>query len=201
LSDTAVSDDAGGNMLLEIARKWWVLLIHGVCAIIFGILAFIWPGITLFALVTLFGIYCLIDGITAIGVAFAPRATGKVWWQMLFVGILAIIAGVTAFFWPGITAVSLLLIIAFWAIARGVMEIVAAVELRKLIAHEWLLALAGVASIAFGAILIARPDVGALTVAWIIGAYALAYGIILVALSLRTRRFKSVLQTAANRFA
>ena len=190
-------------MLLAIARKWWVLLLHGIAAIVFGILAFMWPGLTLFALVTLFGIYCLIDGITAISMAFAPRAAGagKVWWQMLLVGVLALIAAGAAFFWPGLTALSLLFIIAFWAIARGVMEIIAAVELRKVIEREWLLVLAGAASIAFGAILIARPAVGAVTVAWIFGAYMVAYGIILVALSLRTRRFKGVLQTTAGRFA
>ena len=185
-------------MLQTLARNWWVLLIRGICAILFGLIAFAWPGITLFALVMLFGIYCLLDGITAIGVAVATRASEQSWWQMLVVGLLAILAAITAFSWPGLTAISLLFIMAFWAIARGIVEIVAAIELRKAIEHEWLLALAGVASIAFGTLLIARPGLGALTVVWLIGSYAIFYGMLLAGLAFRIRRFSPTVHGGAR---
>ncbi len=145
-------------MLQGIARRWWVLLLNGICAILFGVVAFAWPGLTVLVLVFLFGFYCISDGITAIAASFAVRhQTGRFWWQMFLVGALSVIAGITALFWPGETAVVILLIIGIWAIAHGVMEIIAAIELRKAINNEWLLALAGVVSLLFGIALISRP--------------------------------------------
>jgi uncharacterized membrane protein HdeD (DUF308 family) len=174
-----------------------VLLLNGICAILFGMMAFAWPGLTVITLVFLFGFYCLSDGITAMSVSFAARArTGRFWWQMFVVGLLSVIAGVTAFFYPGITAVVILVIIACWAIMRGVAEIIAAIELRKVIDNEWLLGLAGAVSVLFGLALIARPGVGALAITWMIGALAIIHGVLLVALSLRVRQFGKAAEPA-----
>ena len=182
-------------MLLGLTKRWWVLLLNGLAAIAFGVIAFMRPGITLFALVFLFGIYAFADGITAISASLATRTQrGQSWWQMLLIGILGILAGFTAFMWPHITAVALLIVIGVWAIIRGVMEIIAAIELRKVIEHEWILGLAGVASLLFGAILLARPGVGALAMVWVIGAFALVHGVLLTALSFRVKAMKNRLE-------
>src|SRR5262245_17492647 len=116
-------------MLAGIARQWWVLLLNGLCSILFGVMAFAWPGLTLFTLVLMFGFYCLADGITALMASFATRsASGQFWWQMFLVGLLSIAAGLSALSYPGATAVVLLVMIAAWAIVRGIAEIVAAIE-------------------------------------------------------------------------
>ena len=174
-------------MLTVVARKWWVLLLNGICGIIFGLMAFAWPGITVVALVILFGAYCLADGITAVTASLGRDEKGKSWGQMLFIGLISIGAGITALVWPGITAMILLFVIAFWAIVRGITEIVAAIELRKVIQNEWLLILAGAVSVLFGVILIAHPGAGALAVIWVIGAFALLRGLLLVTLAFKLR--------------
>jgi uncharacterized membrane protein HdeD (DUF308 family) len=173
-------------MFEAITTNWWLLLLRGVCALVFGLLAFIWPGMTLYTLVLLYGAYALADGVFAIGAATTRRSGRSAWW-LLLVGILAILAGIVTFFWPGITAIALLVVIATWAIIKGIFEIVAAIELRKVIAHEWLLALGGVISVLFGIVLFARPLAGALALVWIIGVYAIIFGISAIALSLRLR--------------
>ena len=170
------------------ADKWWMLLLNGLGAIVFGLLAFAWPGVTLLVLVTLFGIYCIVDGVTALMAARARRSGDRKWGWMLFVGIVSILAGIAAFAWPGLTAMALLFMIAVWAIVHGVLEIIAAIELRKVIDNEWMLALAGVVSALFGIVLIARPGAGALGLVWLIGSFALIHGVLLVMLAFKLRR-------------
>ena len=167
--------------------NWWALVLRGVVAILFGVMTFIWPQITLATLVLLFGAYAIVDGVFAIiaGVR-APREFAR-WWVLLIEGILSVIAGVMAFIIPGITALLLLGLIAGWAIITGVIEIVAAVQLRKEIQGEWLLALGGITSILFGVLLLLNPGAGALAVLWLIGIYAILFGIILVLLGLKLR--------------
>jgi len=174
-------------MLHALAKNWWVILLNGLCAIAFGVLAIAWPGLTLLALIIMFGVYCLADGITAIIASFAKNEKGAPWWQMLLIGVVSIGAGICAFAWPGLTALTLVMIIAAWSIARGIFEIIAAIELRKVIDNEWLLILAGVVSIIFGIVLFARPGPGALALVWVIGFFAIARGVLLVMLSLRLR--------------
>jgi uncharacterized membrane protein HdeD (DUF308 family) len=174
-------------MVLDLARNWWVLLIRGLAAIAFGILAFMWPGISLLALVVLYGAYALIDGVAALALAFTSGRGGAPWWGMVLVGVAGIAAAVVTFLWPGITAFALLMIIAAWSIVRGIMEIVAAIRLRQVLRHEWLLALAGAISIAWGLLLVARPAAGALALVWVIGAFAIAFGIVAVTLAIRLR--------------
>ncbi len=175
-------------MLRGLTRKWWMLLLNGLCAIVFGLIAFARPGLTLLSLAIIFGIYCLADGITMIMTSFSRGHDGKSWGHLLFLGIISLGAGIAALFWPAMTALGLLLIIALWAIFRGVSEILAAIELRKVIDNEWLLILGGIVSVLFGIIMIARPGVGALSLIWIISAFAIAHGILLVALAFKLHK-------------
>jgi uncharacterized membrane protein HdeD (DUF308 family) len=184
-------------LLVAIARKWWVLLLNGLCAILFGVMAFAWPQVTLLALVILYGVYCLADGITALGASLARREEGRPWGRMLLIGIVSIAAGVVTFLWPGITAIALLVIIAVWAIIHGITEIIAAIELRKFIHNEWLLILAGVVSVLFGVVMIARPGVGALSLIWVIGTFAILHGLLLVALAFKLRGLAHAVPPAA----
>ena len=170
------------SLLNAFASHWWVLLLRGIAAVVFGILAFVWPELTLVALVFLFGAYALVDGVTAIYVGGRARA----WW-MVFAGVLGIIAGVLTFIFPGITAFWLLILIASWAIVRGIFEIAAAIKLRKELTNEWMLILGGIFSIIFGVLLVLNPAAGALAMVWLIGAFAAVFGIMMIVLSVRLR--------------
>lgn len=174
-------------MIASLARNWWALALRGVFAILFGILALIWPGVTLGALVILFGAYALVDGIFALVAAFRAAEAHQRWWPFVWEGLFGIAAGLIAFIYPGITALVLLYIIAFWAILTGIFEISAAIRLRKEIAGEWALGLGGLASLVFGILLVVYPGAGVLTVIWLIGAYAIAFGVLLLVVAFRLR--------------
>jgi uncharacterized membrane protein HdeD (DUF308 family) len=163
------------------------MVLRGLAALIFGILAFIWPGITLTALVFLFGAYALVDGIFALAAGVRAYGELKRWWLLSIEGIFSLLAGVLAFIWPGITALVLLVMISAWAIVTGIFEIVAAIQMRKYVTGEWLLVLSGVASVAFGVLLLINPLAGALAVVWIIGAYAIVFGVMMMVLGFRLR--------------
>jgi uncharacterized membrane protein HdeD (DUF308 family) len=169
----------------ELPRHWWLVALRGLAAIIFGLLAFIWPGITLSVLILFFGAYALVDGVVAIVVAV--RSGGSNLWAPLLEGIVGIAAGIVAFVWPGLTALALVFVIAGWAILTGVLEVIAAIRVRNVINNEWMLIIAGVLSVLFGALLVAQPGAGALAIVWIIGLYAVLFGITLLALSWRLR--------------
>jgi uncharacterized membrane protein HdeD (DUF308 family) len=175
----------GPVLLNAIARNWPLILVRGVAAIAFGIICFVWPAISLLALVLLWGIYALVDGVGAIIWGASSR-----WWSMVVVGAVSVLAGLIAFFWPAITALALLYLIAAWAIVRGAVEIAAAFRLRHSIENEWLLGLAGLASLAFGVLVALFPGAGALSVVWLIGVFAVVFGILAVSLSLRLRSLK-----------
>lgn len=174
-------------MLEVLARNWWALALRGIVAILFGLAALDWPGLTHAALVLLFGAYALVDGIFGVVAAFARAGRERGWWVLLLDGFLGIAAGVATLVWPGITATLLLLLIAVWAIVTGVVEIVVAIRLRREIEGEFFLILSGVLSVLLGLFLIARPGAGAVAVAWLIGVYALLFGILLLALAFRLR--------------
>ena len=175
-------------MLERMAQDWWMIALRGVAAIAFGVLALVWPGITLLTLVFLFAAYALVDGVLAIGSGIRRGGDGASpdWWRVVR-GIVGIAAGVIAVVMPGLTALALLYLIAAWAIIGGVLEIVAAYQLRAVITREWLLTVDGVLSILFGIVLIAFPGAGALAVVWIIGAFAIISGVALLALAFRLR--------------
>jgi uncharacterized membrane protein HdeD (DUF308 family) len=166
------------------ARNWWLLALRGVAAILFGVLAFMWPGITLLGLVLLFGGYALANGILSLALAFKSRRQR---WSLIFGGIISIITALITFFLPGITALGLVLLIAAFAIANGITEIAAAIRLRKVITNEWLLVLAGILSIIFGILLSLMPGAGALVLVFWIGAWMIAIGILLLVFAFRVR--------------
>ena len=168
-------------------RRWWLLLLRGIAAILFGVLAFIWPGITLVTLVFLYGAFALIDGVIALAAAFSGAAGPLPTWWLIVVGLLGIAAGVVTFLWPGMSAIVLVIFIGAWAVAHGVFEIIGAVKLRKEIDNEWTLILGGIVSVLFGAILLIAPGAGALGLIWAIAAYSILFGILLTAFALRLR--------------
>ncbi|MDB6027958.1 MAG: hypothetical protein JWM68_4181 [Verrucomicrobiales bacterium] len=177
-----------GIVVEQITRHWWVMALRGLAAILFGVWAFLWPGITLLGLIYLFGAYALVNGLLVVVQGFkAPSGYPRVG-SLVIEAIASIAAGVIAFVVPGITAFALLVLIASWAIVNGITEIVAAVRFRKIIKHEWLLVLAGIASLVFGVLMVLLPGAGALAVVWWIGGFAIAFGILLIALAFRMRR-------------
>jgi len=180
-----------------LGRGWWRVLLRGLAAIAFGILTWIMPGISLTALVFLFAIYCLADGVLAVWTAVDGRELDESWWVLLLEGLLGIGVGIITLAAPGITALALLFYIAAWAIGMGLLEIVAAIRLRKQIDGEWALILRGLISIALGVLLMVRPGAGALAAVWLIATCAVAYGVLLVILSFEARSFGRRLATTA----
>jgi uncharacterized membrane protein HdeD (DUF308 family) len=179
-----------------LSRFWWMILLRGLVAILFGIMVLAQPGISLVSLVIVFGAFVLVDGATNVITALGGRREHEHWWVLLFAGLAGIVLGVLTFVNPGITALALLFYIAVWALVTGFMQIVAAIRLRKEIEGELWLGLAGLASVVFGTILIARPGAGALAVLWLIGVYAVAYGVLLLLLAFRARAFVSRVRKA-----
>ena len=182
-------DNTISDSIAELFRhSWWVLALRGLAAVLFGILAFIWPGITIFTLVLLFGAYALVNGVLALVIAFKGPRRIRRFGSLIFGGLISVAAGVIAFIWPGMTAFSLVIVIAAWAIVNGIAEIVVAIRLRKEISGEWLLIVAGIASILFGVCLFLNPLIGALVLVWWIGGFTFAFGILLMVLGFRMRR-------------
>jgi len=180
-------------MVHTLKLNWWLLALRGLVAVLFGVLAFMWPGATLITLVWLFGAFALVNGILSLVLAAkTPKGYPKVG-SLILGGLLGILAALLAFVMPGITALGLLILIAAWAIVTGIMELVAAVRLRKIINNEWLLVLAGIASVVFGVILLFQPAAGALALIWLIGAWAFVFGILLMILAFRMRNWKGLI--------
>jgi uncharacterized membrane protein HdeD (DUF308 family) len=177
------------------AANWWALVLRGVAAIVFGILSYIWPGITFTVLVLLFGAYALWDGVFALVGAF--RTQGDRRWSLILEGIVGIGAGLLTFFWPQAATFALIYIIAGWAVATGILEIIAAIRLREEIEGEWVLLLSGLLSVLFGIAIAIWPAAGLLAVTWIIGAYAILFGILLVVLGFRLRGLRRERQEEA----
>jgi uncharacterized membrane protein HdeD (DUF308 family) len=174
-------------MVQMLARNWGWILLRGIAAILFGVFTIFNPGIALTMLTLFFGAYAMTDGVFMIASAVANRRGEPHWWALLVGGLLGIAVGSLTFLLPHITAVALLALIATWSIFVGVAEFMAAIKLRKVITGEWVLMLAGVASVAFGVLLLARPLLGALTVVLWIGAFALTSGILLTGFAFRVR--------------
>ena len=180
-----------GLALRELAENWWLLLLRGIAAIAFGILAFGWPGLTLLALTLMWGFYAIADGVLALWAAIASKGGEMAprWW-LAVVGIAGILAGALTFVWPGMTALVLLMFIASWAIVIGVVQIWGAIRLRKEIEGEWLLALSGLLSVVFGVIMFAQPGAGALALVWLIGSFAILAGCVYIALAFQLKKHK-----------
>jgi uncharacterized membrane protein HdeD (DUF308 family) len=174
-------------MLAMLSRNWWAFALRGLLAIIFGVLALIWPGATLLTLVLLFGAYTLVDGIFAVIAGIRSYGSNERWWAVLLEGLAGILIGLLTFFWPGVTAFVLLYFIAAWAIVTGILEIIAAIRLREVITGEGWMILSGILSVLFGVLLFVFPSAGALSLVWLIGAYAIVFGVVLLILAFRLR--------------
>lgn len=168
-------------------RHWWVLAVRGAFAILFGIVAWVWPGITVWALVLLFGVYAFVDGVFALAAAFRG-ARGQPRGLLVVSGIAGILLGIVAMVWPGVTAFVLLMLIAAWAVATGVLEIVAAIALRKELRGEWAYALTGAISIGFGILLFVWPASGAVAIVWLIGLFSIIFGAVMIGAAFRLRK-------------
>jgi uncharacterized membrane protein HdeD (DUF308 family) len=184
-------------MLEKITQNWWMYALRGLVAIIFGIVALTWPGQTLQVLVLVFGAFALVDGTLNVFAGLSSAPFFDRWWAVLLVGVAGVVIGLLTFFWPGITALVLLYFIATWAIITGIFEIVAAIQLRSVITGEWMMILGGVLSILFGVLLVVFPGAGALSVVWLIGIYAIIFGISEIVLAFRLRGLRSELGSAA----
>ena len=169
-------------MFEALYRYWWQPVIRGIIAIVLGILAFAMPGITLATLVIFFGAYMLVNGVFLTITSLGSRKEKEDWGLLLAEGLMSIVIGVITFVMPGITVLGLVIYIAAWALATGVLEVIAAVRLRKVMTHEVWLALSGVASIVFAFLLMLYPAAGALSLLWLIGIFAIVFGVFLTIL-------------------
>ena len=183
-------------MNLVLVRNWWALALRGVAAVLFGLIAFLMPGVTLAALVLLFGAYSLVDGVFSIIAGIRAAERHERWWPFALEGLLSIVVGVIAFLMPAAAAFALLFVIAAWAIITGVLRISAAIRLRKEIRGEWMLILNGALSVILGILLFVIPGAGLVTLIWWLGAYAVIWGITLITLAFRLRAHRNRLGSA-----
>ena len=178
----------GAAVLHGLANNWWLLLLRGIAAIVFGVLAFAWPGITILSLVFVYGAYALVDGVFSLYAAIRGGDGAAPRWWLAVVGVAGVLAGVISFANPPLVALWLLLLIGAWAIVSGIFEIIGAIRLRKEIDNEWMLILHGVISVIFGVLLMTMPGPGALAMVWVIGAYSIVAGVILSVLAFRLKK-------------
>ena len=181
-------------MLTSISRNWWLVALRGALAVVFGIAAFVWPGITFGVLVLLFGAYAFIDGVVVLGFGLMAAGEHEQWWSLVLGGIVGIAVGVMTFMRPAAMALALVYVIGAWAIVTGLLEIVAAIRLRDVITSEWLMGFSGVLSIVFGAVVLAQPGTGALALVFLFGFYAILAGISQISLGFRLRGLGESLQ-------
>jgi uncharacterized membrane protein HdeD (DUF308 family) len=174
-------------MVERLASNWWAVALRGVLAIVFGTLAIAWPAITADVLVAFFAAYALVDGLFALIAALRSSHLGPRWWSLVAEGVVGLGVGLIALFAPAVVALWLVWLIALWAIVTGLLKIAAAVRLRAEIDNEWSLGLSGLGSVVFGILLAIWPAAGIVAVVWLIGAYAIMYGLLLLWLSFRLR--------------
>ena len=174
----------------SLARYWWLLLLRGIAFILFGILAFAWPGLTLVTLILFYGAFALVDGVLALAEAIMGGNVASRWWLAL-IGLAGIAVGILTFMWPGLSALVLLFFIAGWAIALGIFQIIGAIRLRKEIDNEWTLILGGVISVMFGVIIFVAPGAGAIGLIWAIASYAIVFGVLLVMGAFRLKKHQA----------
>jgi uncharacterized membrane protein HdeD (DUF308 family) len=174
-----------------LTRYWWVLALRGALAVLFGLIAFVMPRITLAVLILWFGAYALLDGVFALAVAFRVRHTDERWWPLVIEGVCGIIVGLIAFVQPGLTALTLITLVAVWAIITGVLGLVTAARLRRHMSDEWFQLFSSIVSILLGIALIVAPGAGLLAWVWLLGAYALVFGILLLTMAFRLRTWEN----------
>ncbi len=180
-------------MLKALSDSWWVFALRGALALLFGVGALSYPGLTVLVLIIFFGVYALIDGVAALVMGIGE----KKWSGYMLLGLISVAAGVVAIARPGATALALLFVIGIWALVKGVTEIVAAIQIRKEVEGEWALALSGVFSVLFGLFILVHPGAGALALVWLIAIYAFALGILQLMVGFKLRRVKKEMQSAS----
>lgn len=174
-------------MLASISRNWWLAALRGVLAVIFGVAAFVWPGITFEVLVLLFGAFAFVDGILLFCFGLLAAGEHEQWWPLVLSGIVGVAVGVLTFSQPAATALALVFVIGIWAVVTGLLEIVAAIRLRKVITTEWLMGFTGVVSIIFGVLVLVQPGPGALALVYLFGLYAILVGVSQIGFGFRLR--------------
>jgi len=187
---TGKQENESGRQVMQItyARFWWSFVFRGIIAVLFGLAAILLPGITLDILVLLVGAFFFVDGLMSIVSSFGSMNNEERWWLSLLEGLAGVLIGVITFLWPGVTLVAVVLMIAAWALITGFFEIMAAIRLRRVISGEWFLAGSGMISILFGLVLLVNPGVGAVALVWILGIYAVFFGILLLFLGFKLKR-------------
>ena len=174
-------------MLSSLTSNWWLAALRGALAVLIGVIAFAWPGMTFEALVLLFGIYAFLDGVMVLSFGLMAAGDGEQWWPLVLGGILGIGLGVLTFAKPAAMGEALVYVIGFWAIVTGLLEIVAAIHLRDVVSGEWLMGLSGALSVLFGVLVVAQPNAGALALIYIFGFYAILSGVSQIGLGFRLR--------------
>ena len=168
---------------------WWLVLLRGILAILFGLFALFAPGTALLALVFVFGAYAILDGVTALALGIRNRKEDPHWVWHLVQGVVSVLAGIIAFVWPGVTVLAILFVIAFWSIVGGIAEIVESFMMRKRGGDGWGWVLAaGIVSVLFGIVLLVSPGAALITLLWLVGAWAIVFGVIIIVWAVRLRR-------------
>ncbi len=190
----AIAPEAGTSL----ESHWWIWALRGLAAIVFGILAFAWPGATISSLTLVFGVYAVMDGVLALFEAVKRRKTDSRWWALLLEGFVSIVLGAAALIVPGLAAITFVYMLGFWAVVTGVFEIVQAIRIRAEIEGEGWLIFGGVLSVAFGLTLIVWPVNGAVTLVWLLGGYAIGFGIVMLVMAFRLRTMSRVTRGLAS---
>lgn len=175
----------------RLSDLWWLYAVRGLFALLFGLAAIFWPGLTIAILIAVFGIFVLVDGLMMLGVGIQARHTSPNWWSLVLQGILNVIIGLVAFFAPIATAMALVILVAAWAVVLGVLEIIAAIRLRRVLGNEWLLIVSGIISVLLGISLVMAPGAGIVVMAWIIGGFSLLSSVVLFSIAARLRKLKA----------
>ncbi|QGZ53460.1 HdeD family acid-resistance protein [Paraburkholderia acidiphila] len=176
-------------ILTSLSAHWGWLIARGIAAIVFGVLAFSLPGLTVLTLAIVWGAYAIVDG--AFALIYGARGGGTRRWTYVIIGLIGVIAGLVAFFWPGETAIVLVMIIGVWAFFTGIFEIVYAIQYRHAIAHPWAVGISGLLSATVGFFFAMFPGAGALSLIWVIAAYAVLYGLLMIIAALQLRRWRN----------
>ena len=185
----AATAGPGDELVRRLGGAWGWILLRGVASLAFGAMAFAWPGITVVVLVVMWGAWAFVDGIAALVTAWQARDRGTPVWPLVVIGVLGVGAGLVTVLAPAVAGTALLAFIAAWAIVTGVFQVVHAVRVRKAIDNEWLLILSGLLSVLIGVFILLYPASGALAIVWVIAAWSIVFGVMLVGAALRLRKY------------
>lgn len=176
------------DMMRGIAANWWMVLLRGIAAVLFGVVALLMPGLTLFVLLITFGAYAVFDGVVAVINAFQRKSRDERWWAWLLDGVLSIAIGLLALFWTGPTALAFIIWMAIWGVIAGLFRIIAAIRLRHEIEGGWALGLSGLLLMVWGVLMATLPAAGLLSLAWVIGLFSILIGLSMIVLAFQLRK-------------